>query len=125
MDAALAAGADIVLRIDVQGAATVRALMPEAVTIFLTADSEAELVGRLAARKTETLDKLLVRVAAARAELARLREFDYVVVNAAGQLDRCAAQIGAIIDAEKLRIRKPPAAGAGGAGGASGGGGAQ
>ena len=55
MDQALAAGTDVVLRIDVQGAATVKALMPEAITVFVTAESQAKLVERLASRKTETM----------------------------------------------------------------------
>ncbi len=55
VDQALAAGTDVVLRIDVQGAATVKALMPEAITVFVAAESQAKLVSRLAARKTETL----------------------------------------------------------------------
>lgn len=61
MDDALKAGTDVVLRIDVQGAATVKRLMPEAITIFVTAESERSLVSRLVARKTEDIDKLAVR----------------------------------------------------------------
>lgn len=53
VDSALAAGTDVVLRIDVQGAATVRQLLPEVISIFLTAESEDALVRRLVARKTE------------------------------------------------------------------------
>lgn len=52
---ALADSTDVVLRIDVQGAATVRTMMPEAVSIFLVAESEAKLVQRLVARKTEDM----------------------------------------------------------------------
>ncbi len=54
------------MRLDVQGAATVRRLMPEVVSIFLAAESEAALVGRLVGRATEPLDKLLTRVQTAR-----------------------------------------------------------
>ncbi len=61
MDDALKAGTDVVLRIDVQGAATVKRLMPEAITIFVTAESERSLVSRLVARKTEDIDKLAIR----------------------------------------------------------------
>lgn len=71
-----------------QGAATVKRLLPSAVFVFLTAESEKALVERLLARKTETPEKLVVRAATAREEAARLGEFDYVVVNAQGQLDR-------------------------------------
>lgn len=55
VDQALAAGTDVVLRIDVQGAETVKKLMPEAISIFIAADSEASLVQRLVSRKTETM----------------------------------------------------------------------
>lgn len=70
-----------------QGAATVKRLLPNAVFVFLTAESEKALVERLLARKTETPEKLIVRAATAREEADRLSEFDYVVVNAQGQLD--------------------------------------
>lgn len=105
VDAALARGSDVVLRIDVQGAATVRKLMPNVVTIFLVADSEASLVTRLVSRKTEEKEKLLLRVATAREELRRLPEFDYVVVNRDGQLEQCVAQLGSIIEAERCKVR--------------------
>lgn len=91
------------LLVDVQGAATVKRMMPEVVTVFLAAESEEALVKRLAARKTEPLDKLLVRVATARQEMACMRQFDYVVVNAEGQQERAAAMLASIIDAEKAK----------------------
>eukprot|EP00197_Chlamydomonas_leiostraca_P008051 CAMPEP_0202865996 /NCGR_PEP_ID=MMETSP1391-20130828/6931_1 /ASSEMBLY_ACC=CAM_ASM_000867 /TAXON_ID=1034604 /ORGANISM="Chlamydomonas leiostraca, Strain SAG 11-49" /LENGTH=290 /DNA_ID=CAMNT_0049545897 /DNA_START=81 /DNA_END=953 /DNA_ORIENTATION=+ len=103
VDDALKAGTDVVLRIDVQGAATVKKLMPEAISIFVAAENEECLVGRLAARNTESMDKLAVRVATARSEVARIGEFDYVVVNGTGQLEQCVAQVSGIIDAEKAR----------------------
>lgn len=109
VEAALARGADVVLRIDVQGAETVRNLMPGVVSIFLVAESEAVLVKRLVGRNTEGLDKTLVRVETARQELQRIGEFDYVVVNREGGLDACAQQIAAIIDSNKLRVARPAA----------------
>src|SRR5512136_1802559 len=78
---ALLSGQDVVLRVDVQGAATLKRLIPEAVFIFLTASDEAELVARLANRKTESAESLRIRIATAREELQRISEFDYVVVN--------------------------------------------
>ena len=105
---ALAAGTDVVLRLDVQGAATMRRLLPAAVSVFLAAESEAALVARLVSRKTEPADKLLVRVATARDETKRLAEFDYAVVNAQGQLERAVDDLCAIIDAEKLRVKRAP-----------------
>lgn len=106
VDQALAAGTDVVLRIDVQGAATVKQLMPEAISIFIAADSEAKLVQRLVSRKTETLDKMTVRVATARHEMEEMKKFDYVVVNQEGCLEQCAQQIGSIINAEKARVNR-------------------
>eukprot|EP00775_Hariotina_reticulata_P012441 gene12441-12578_t len=106
VDAALSRGCDVVLRIDVQGAATVKSLMPEnLLSVFLVAESEAQLVQRLVSRKTEPLDKMLTRVQTARQETQRIKDFDYVVVNKAGQLDECVTQLCSIIDAEKLRTR--------------------
>lgn len=105
VQAALDGGTDVVLRLDVQGAATLRRLMPEVVSVFVAPDSETELVRRLVARKTETMDKLLVRIQTARQELKQIRNFDYVVVNRDGQLDACAMQLSAIIDGEKCKIR--------------------
>lgn len=109
---AVAQGTDVVLRIDVQGAATVRRLMPDAISIFIAAESEAELVARLVARKTESYDKMLVRVGTARHEMRRLPEFDYIVVNRDGQLEQSVALIASIIDAEKAKNarRSAPAA---------------
>ena len=103
----LAKGFDVVLRVDVQGAATIRSIMGKsAVFIFLVAESEAALVKRLVERKTETREKLLVRIATAREELKRMEEFDYVVVNADGQLEKTASLISHIIDAEKARVHQ-------------------
>ncbi len=103
---ALASGKDVIMRLDVQGAATVRRLVPDAVTIFLTASSEEELVGRLQSRKTEDPEQLRQRIATAREEMKRINEFDYVVVNADSHLDEAVEKIIAIITAEKCRI--PP-----------------
>src|SRR5512136_1266778 len=74
---ALTSGKDVLLRIDVQGAATLRRLISGAVFIFLTAESEDALIKRLMARKSETPDGLKIRAATAREELKRIEEFDY------------------------------------------------
>lgn len=102
---ALASGKDVVMRIDVQGAETVRRLAPEALMIFITTDSEEELVHRLQTRKTETPDALAIRIATARKELKRVDAFDYVVVNHEFQLDETVNTIRAIIDAEHHRVK--------------------
>ena len=102
---ALASGMDVIMRIDVQGAETVRRMAPEALMIFLTTDSEEELVHRLETRKTETVDSLAIRIATARKELKRVDAFDYVVVNYDFQLDETVDIIRAIIDAEHHRVK--------------------
>lgn len=101
---ALASGKDVVMRLDVQGAATVRKLAPEAVLIFLTTQTEEELVERLKARRTDTAEDLSLRIATARQELKRAAEFDYVVVNADSHLAETVNTVIAIIDAEHHRV---------------------
>jgi guanylate kinase len=103
---ALASGQDVIMRIDVQGAETIRRIVPEAVFIYLSAESEAALVERLRLRKTEPEDQLALRIATARQEQRRLDLFDYLVVNRADELDETCEMIAAIITAEKCRIRQ-------------------
>lgn len=103
---ALESGKDVIMRLDVQGAATIRRLVPEAVLIFLTASSEEELIRRLKKRKTETPEGLKRRIATAREEMKHLDEFDYVVVNRDGHLDDTVKTIAAIITAEKCRVKQ-------------------
>ena len=101
---ALARGMDVVMRIDVQGAATIRKIVPEALLIFLTTESEAALVQRLQARKTETHEGLKLRIATARQELKRAAEFDYAVVNSDAHLDEAVDVIQSIIHAEHHKV---------------------
>lgn len=101
---ALASGQDVIMRLDVQGAATVRKLAPEAVLIFLTTESEDALVRRLKARQSETVENLSLRIATARQELKRAAEFDYVIVNADGHLEETVDTVVAIIQAEHQRV---------------------
>jgi len=101
---ALASGRDVVMRLDVQGAATVHKLVPEAVLIFLTTRNEAEMVNRLKKRRTEKPEELALRISTAHQELKRCSEFDYVVVNRDFLLDEAVDTIQAIIKAEHHRI---------------------
>ncbi|MCJ7584034.1 MAG: guanylate kinase [Anaerolineales bacterium] len=101
---ALASGKDVIMRIDVQGAATVRKLAQEALLIFLTTTSEEEMVNRLKARKSENSEGLALRIATARQELKRIEEFDYVVVNSDFHLDETVDTLVAIIQAEHHRV---------------------
>lgn len=102
---ALASGQDVVMRLDVQGAATVRRLVPEAILVFITASSEEELVTRLRARKTESPAQLKIRIATSRQEMKRRSEFDYIVVNRQDRLDEAVAEVVSIIAAEHCRVQ--------------------
>jgi guanylate kinase len=97
---AFSSGKDVIMRLDVQGAARIRQLAPEAVLVFIVAGSEEELVQRLRARRTEKPDAINTRVATARQELQRIGEFDYCVVNPQGNVDAAVDGILAIINAE-------------------------
>lgn len=101
---ALKSGKDVVMRVDVQGAASIRKLSPDAILIFLTTEDEAELVRRLKTRKTETPEDLKLRIATARQELKRIDEFDFVIANRENQLDETVDTILAIIDSEHHRV---------------------
>jgi len=100
---ALASGKDVIMRVDVQGAATIREIVPQACLIFLTAQNEAELIQRLQHRKTESPEELLKRIETARQELQRIDEFDYVVLNRNSHLEEAVDTILAIIRAEHHR----------------------
>lgn len=101
---ALATGHDVVLRVDVQGAETIRDLAPDALLIFITTATEAELEERLRERKTESPEGLKLRIATARQEMKRIEDFDYVVINPAYQVDQTVDTLLAIIQAEHCRV---------------------
>jgi len=99
--AALAAGRDAILKIDVQGAAVVKQKVPEALLVFLVPPSLEDLFSRLQSRATESADELDVRQRNAALELSRADDYDYVVPNETGQVAKTAARIDEIIRAEK------------------------
>ena len=101
---ALSTGMDVVMRIDVQGAAAIRKIAPQALLIFLTTESEDALVRRLEARQTETREGLELRLATAHREMEQVEEFDYVVINSDSRLDEAVDVIQAIIQAEHHRV---------------------
>jgi guanylate kinase len=90
--------------VDVQGAKTLRRLYPEALLIYLATPSEDELVERLKRRRTESPEKLQLRLEAAREEFGYLHLFDYAVINAEGQIEQAVDTILAIIQAEHHRV---------------------
>lgn len=99
----LQAGRDVLLKIDVQGAATVRSKLPNAIFIFLMPDSIAELESRLLNRHTETEAERTRRLNDAHTELAQRDHYDYTVINRQGQLDEAVKQFRAIMLAEHCR----------------------
>jgi len=106
--AALASGQDVIMRVDVQGAATVRRLAPQAISIFLTAESEAALIERLRRRRTDDEAQLKQRIKTACEELGRVSEFKYRVVNRECALDATVDAVIAIMQAEKCRVDWKP-----------------
>ena len=100
---ALASGQDVVMRVDVQGAETVKGLLPAAVTVFLMCESEEELVARLRERRTESEEALQKRLDTAREEMDCIPSFDYVVVNHHNALDVAVDDVMAIVRAEHCR----------------------
>jgi len=100
---ALAAGRDVILKIDVQGAQVVKEKVPGALLVFLIPPSLEDLFQRLRSRATETADELELRQRNAAIELARQEDYDYVVTNETGQVERTAERIDQIIADEHTR----------------------
>jgi guanylate kinase len=97
---ALVAGRDVILKIDVQGAQVVKEQVTEALLIFVVPPSLEELFERLRTRATETAEQLEVRQRDAAIELARQNDYDQIVANETGQVERTAARIDGIIASE-------------------------
>ncbi|CAA9540846.1 MAG: Guanylate kinase [uncultured Thermomicrobiales bacterium] len=105
---ALARGQDVVVKVDIQGAAAIRRLAPHATFIFLAPESMAELLHRLRSRKTDDPEALMRRFGTASRELAAANDFDYVIFNEANRLQQTLEQIAAVVSAERCRIRQHP-----------------
>ena len=101
---ALAKGEDTIVKVDIQGAATIKKVLPQAVFIFLMPSSLEELITRLKRRHTESSFDLALRTRTAEAEMEQLLQFDYRVINRQGELGRAVRDIKAIITAEKCRV---------------------
>ena len=95
-------GLHLLLDIDVQGARTVRSLVPDVVTIFLLPPTAQQIIARLRGRGTEDRDALHWRLRTAQEELAGIGEFDYAVVN--DDLEACLTVVEGIIDSERYRV---------------------
>jgi guanylate kinase len=97
-------GHDIILEIDVQGAASVRRLVDDVVSIFILPPTFGILHARLEARGSERPDDLSLRLKNSRGEVEHYREFQYVIIN--DDADRAAAQLASIIYAERARVER-------------------
>ncbi len=97
---------DIVIKVDIQGAFTIKKLIPQAVTVFLAPLSMDELFNRLAGRRTETAADLELRLKTADEEMKQMSSFDYTVVNKAGKIDNAVEEIETIINTEKRRTTR-------------------
>jgi guanylate kinase len=105
IEEALASGMDVVMRLDIQGAFTIRQLTSDAILIFVTTSSEQELVERLRQRHTETSEQLQIRIETARQEMSHISEFDYLILNREQRLEEAVEVARSIIVAEQHRIR--------------------
>jgi len=102
---ALSRGVDTIVKVDVQGAATIKGILPQAVFIFLMPPSMEELEKRLRKRRSESSAELALRLEKAKEEIKSLPLFDYVITSRANKLDEVVSQIDAIVAAEKCRVK--------------------
>ena len=98
---ALESGQDVVVKIDVQGAATIRKILPDALFIFLAAPEMSDVASRLKSRMTESPEALQRRLDTALKEMEEAPKFDFIVYNREGRIDDAAREIGSIIDRER------------------------
>eukprot|EP01026_Neomeris_dumetosa_P055388 TRINITY_DN50356_c0_g1_i1.p3 TRINITY_DN50356_c0_g1~~TRINITY_DN50356_c0_g1_i1.p3 ORF type:complete len:249 (-),score=32.91 TRINITY_DN50356_c0_g1_i1:519-1265(-) len=97
---------NVILQLDVQGARTIKEFDPNVVSVFITAESEDQLVRRLINRDTENMQRLEVRIKTAREECMNVDNFDYVLVNRCGALEQAVMDFETILDAELLRVER-------------------
>ena len=102
VDASLQRGVDVILEIDWQGARQIREAMPESVQTFVLPPSRGALERRLRDRGTDSAEVIAARMRAAGGEIARYREFDYLVVN--DDFDRALEAMRAVVHTGRLRL---------------------
>jgi guanylate kinase len=103
---ALDKGQDTIVKVDIQGVATIKKILPQAVFIFLTPPSMEEVITRLKQRHTESALDLALRIKTAEEEIKQLSLFDYVIINKQDEVDLAVSEIKAIISAEKCRVNR-------------------
>ena len=101
----LSKGVDTIVKVDVQGAATIKQILPQAIFIFLTPPSVEELEKRLRKRSSESLKDLALRLEKAKGELKCLLLFDYVIISHPNKVDEVISRVDAIVLAEKCRVK--------------------
>jgi guanylate kinase len=101
VETALSSGKNTIVKVDVQGARNIKRIMPQAVSVFLRPASKGDLAARLQMRKSESAVDLALRLKAAEDEFERMLDFDYVVVNEWGQIDRAVDEISWVISVER------------------------
>jgi guanylate kinase len=101
---ALNKGLDVIVKVDIQGAASIKRILPDAVFIFLAPPSKEELSERLKQRQTHSIQELDLRLGKAQEEMDSLSLFDYIVISHKDDLDLVISQINAIVTAEKCRV---------------------
>ena len=101
---ALDRGKDTIIKVDIQGATTLKKLLPQAVFIFLMPPSMEELISRLKQRHTESSFNLALRIETAEEEINQLPLFDYVVINRQDEIGLAVSGVTSIITAEKCRV---------------------
>ena len=97
-------GKDIIIEVDVNGAAAIRKKLPEAISIFIMPPSLAELERRLCGRGTDSKEVIAARLKTALEEIARAPEYDYIVIN--GNIEDAVEDILSIISADGLKLKK-------------------
>jgi len=101
---AIEKGQDTIIKVDIQGSATIKKTLPQAVFIFLMPPSIEELITRLKQRHTESSFNLALRIKIADKEIKQIPLFDYIVTNRQDKIDQAVEEIKAIITAEKHRV---------------------
>jgi guanylate kinase len=101
----LSKGIDAIVKVDVQGATTIKEILPQAVFIFLMPPSMEELERRLRKRHSESSTDLTLRLERAKEEIKSLLLFDYAITSRQDKLDDVVSQIDAIVAAEKCRVK--------------------
>ena len=99
-------GNDVIIKIDVQGAKSIKKIAPEAVFIFLMPPNLQDLESRLTRRLSETTSTLKLRLMTAEVEMEKAPDFDHVIINHEGLLAETIKELNRVVEIERLRI--PP-----------------